>query len=653
MELPVLSTPRKLDEPAVPCSPAQLSSEGLSSPPRSSPEAASPSAHASNEVLPITTSTTSPSSVTPSATSILASSVPSEKPPPQRKPRRKPKDSATSSLSRTSQSNSQITLNTASTVAVEAPPKPKRIRKPKDPNAPPAQRRKKNSAPNKSGENVVDSKLNAARTLPSQLSEPMLAANAAQVLYSQAKKIEESHGAIQSFFINVPPPTSSPPIQLQAQARTPGQKYDPIRSSSNYDPVRETVVSHETLNTTVSSQNKLNTSSQGTSSKSISNVIDFQNQKPSSTPTNVPSFFSQKQTRIPLCNAPSVPITPESNETGALSDLINPDPPKPIVSAPIPKKSDPIVPLNLSKKSNVNVIGSSLSPKSIKLRDPKEISNNISPTPPPLPGSGNESNDVTEYRAPTVILSIPINGEVNKYVNFTRLAEQQYGWDALHPRLAAQRDRLARVAAAGAALERSGSNKDSGDEMSLDSEAEGSNAEMGGMSDGRPGADCVKKVPKKRKMREDEYDKDDGFVDDTELLWEEQAAASNDGFFVYSGPLIPEGEKAGIDAKSDSVTKRGRGRGTRGGVARSSGTRASAANTTTAARNNLPATGPGSRGGTGVRKPRVTKAERARIEQEKLAREKSVHPSTQSSSSNITVLANPPTDGDVPMLLSQ
>jgi hypothetical protein len=99
-------------------------------------------------------------------------------------------------------------------------------------------------------------------------------------------------------------------------------------------------------------------------------------------------------------------------------------------------------------------------------------------------------------------------------------------------------------------LERNGSNKDSGDEMSLDSEAEGSNIEMGGMSDGRTGTDGgAKKVPRKRKMKEDEYDKDDGFVDDSELLWEEQAAAANDGFFVYSGPLVPEGEKPALDLR--------------------------------------------------------------------------------------------------------
>lgn len=165
-------------------------------------------------------------------------------------------------------------------------------------------------------------------------------------------------------------------------------------------------------------------------------------------------------------------------------------------------------------------------------------------------GGLGQPNDGTEFRAPTVVLSIPMSGETNKYINFTKLAEEQYGWDALHPRLAAQRDRLARVAAAGAALERNGSNRESGDEMSLDSEGEGSNIEMGGMSDGRTGTDGgAKKVPRKRKMKEDEYDKDDGFVDDSELLWEEQAAAANDGFFVYSGPLVPEGEKPTLDTR--------------------------------------------------------------------------------------------------------
>ena len=197
-------------------------------------------------------------------------------------------------------------------------------------------------------------------------------------------------------------------------------------------------------------------------------------------------------------------------------------------------------------------------------------------TPLPLPPGngllssalfGGPANDSTgpEKTAPTVILHVPLNGEINKYVNFARMAEERYGFNALHPRLAAQRERLARVAAAGAAIENA--NKQggastgsgmSGDEMSVDlSDNEGgggdSNVEMGGVG----GADCgsdlpggeeVKKAaPKKRRMKEDEYDKGDPFVDDSELAWEEQAAASKDGFFVYSGPLVPEGEKPSVE----------------------------------------------------------------------------------------------------------
>ena len=140
------------------------------------------------------------------------------------------------------------------------------------------------------------------------------------------------------------------------------------------------------------------------------------------------------------------------------------------------------------------------------------------------------------------------------------MAEERYGFNALHPRLAAQRERLARVAAAGALLEKvssnggglSGSGGASADEMSVElsegeGEADNSNIEMGGMgTDGAKEGTTLK--PKlKRKMKEDNYDKEDPFVDDSELAWEEQAAASKDGFFVYSGPLVPEGEKPQVE----------------------------------------------------------------------------------------------------------
>lgn len=136
-----------------------------------------------------------------------------------------------------------------------------------------------------------------------------------------------------------------------------------------------------------------------------------------------------------------------------------------------------------------------------------------------------------------------MGGETNKYINFARLAEERYGFDALHPRLAAQRERLARIAAAGAALEK-GSGSGSADEMSVDLSEGESNVEMGGL-DGGSAAEGAK--PAKKRPKADQYNKDDPFIDDSELLWEEQAAASKDGFFVYSGPLVPEGERPQIE----------------------------------------------------------------------------------------------------------
>jgi hypothetical protein len=299
-------------------------------------------------------------------------------------------------------------------------------------------------------------------------------------------------------------------------------------------------------------------------SPSISSLVDPPNQALTSPSIAAQSFFNQQQqARFHRDEGhTSVPPSPTVNRLApsAIVESSTPKPPTPV--AMVAKKQDIAPapgPSTISKKAmgsgSTATSSAAASPKPHKpkeLKEPKELY----PTPPPLPGSGlmqlggAGASDGAEFRAPTVILTIPMNGEVNKYINFTRLAEERYGWDALHPRLAAQRDRLARVAAAGAALERNGSNKDSGDEMSLDSEAEGSNIEMGGMSDGRTGTDGgAKKVPRKRKMKEDEYDKDDGFVDDSELLWEEQAAAANDGFFVYSGPLVPEGEKPALDPR--------------------------------------------------------------------------------------------------------
>lgn len=350
--------------------------------------------------------------------------------------------------------------------------------------------------------------------------------------------------------------------QSQNSTRTSGQNYDPIRS--NYDPVRETLVSHNSYNNSQGSPIPPQVTNRASASPSISSLVDPPNQ-PLTSPS-AHSFLMHQQRQHDGHN--SLPASPVINRLG-LSTAPDPNSPRAfaptptLTTQPMPAPTPPSAPIVLSqkdsqlyngnstKKNTTNGISGTSTPKpSVKGKEKEKET--VLFTPPPLPGSGPMQlggNDGSETRAPTIVLDVPLNdGEVNVYVNFARMAEEAYGWDALHPRLAAQRDRLARVAAAGAALERNGSSKESGDEMSLDSEGEGSNVEMGGMSDGRIGTDGgTRKAKPKRKTKEDEYDKDDGFVDDSEMLWEQQAAAANDGFFVYSGPLVREGEKPTLD----------------------------------------------------------------------------------------------------------
>lgn len=492
------------------------------------------------------------------------------------------------------------------------PPKVKRIRKPKNPNAPPAPRRKKNVTPAKTSSPCTELKATTTMSMQPSFSEPILPSHAVPIHSLQIGKSEEPQMPVQSFFNSAPPPGSlTQNTRTSGQNYDPirSSNYDPIRETVVNHTTQnkpQSLPSNPSTNNfpsaTPSISNLVDSKSQSLPTMSPA-VQSFFNQHPPKLPlcggpplpasqicnnidasSTLSSHEKRKLSAPAAMSKKSDGVMSSSSLSRKLDTAVNtsslskkPDAvvsssslskrPEPVVSSSsLSKKPDPaMTSSSMSKKNNnANMLSTSSSPKPTKPKEPKEPKepkdtketkesreNNetINVIPPPLPGSGNETGNGTEYRAPTVILTIPIFGEVNKYVNFTRLAEQRYGWDALHPRLAAQRDRLARIAAAGAALERNGSSKDSGDEMSLDSEGEGSNVEMGGMSDGRTGADCAKKVPKKRKMREDEYDKDDGFVDDTELLWEEQAAASNDGFFVYSGPLIPEGDKASLDGK--------------------------------------------------------------------------------------------------------
>lgn len=214
---------------------------------------------------------------------------------------------------------------------------------------------------------------------------------------------------------------------------------------------------------------------------------------------------------------------------------------------------------------------------------------------------------------------IPLNPQGGNTVNIAQEIIKKYGQDAINPRAAAHRAQLLRLAAQQSKME-----GNTTDDMSVDlmSDVEGdSNVEMGGMDSG---ADAAEKPKRKRRAKQEEYDKEDDFIDDTELAWQEQAAVAKDGFFVYSGPLVPEGQQAQVESSAPTRGGRGRGRGRGRGATTAGTTHAGLAEKKTEGSSTRG--GKGSRGGgrgTGVtRKPRMTKADRERMEADKQERER-------------------------------
>ena len=262
---------------------------------------------------------------------------------------------------------------------------------------------------------------------------------------------------------------------------------------------------------------------------------------------------------------------------------------------------------------------------------------------------GKEANSASTDQAPNIILHVDLKGRNNVVINFARMAEEKYGFEALYPRLAKNRARLAKVAEAGDALEKAAnggklggtSAEESGDDdMSVDIDRDSDNdgdIAMSGLNGGT-GANSEtdgKGTKRKRRKKAEEYDQDgmsqrnaswgvfanraflDDFVDDSELAWEQQASVSKDGYFVYCGPLVPETKESATD-RAGGESKRGRGRGRGGGP----GSRGGRGGTAVGGDTGSGRGGGTVRGTTATRKPRVTKAGRANMDREKQEREK-------------------------------
>ncbi|KAK9320124.1 hypothetical protein V1517DRAFT_330401 [Lipomyces orientalis] len=187
------------------------------------------------------------------------------------------------------------------------------------------------------------------------------------------------------------------------------------------------------------------------------------------------------------------------------------------------------------------------------------------------PGGAHKRN---QDDAPTICLHVPLNGKSNVVVNFAKLAEDKYGWESLHPRIASTAAEL---------FDEDGADADESDDSGGDDDEkpggdDDEKPEGAGDESGNAGS-TIKKPVKRRRTdgKYGRYDINDPFIDDSELLFEEQAASTKDGFFVFSGPLIADQDQVRIERADGTIKRPGRGRGGRGGGIGRGGKRAAAA----------------------------------------------------------------------------
>lgn len=493
-----------------------------------------------------------------------------------------------------------------SAVTPDGETKPKRQRKPKDPNAPPVKRKKKNDG----------SSVNASAPTPNLAPQPV-AAHTAPGLPSFG--FGPTAAPQQTSLQHAPTPT---PLSAFVQLGKAAASAELANGTSNHgtvQPHNRSISQARAVFDPIRSASMENARLTGTSTPPSTSTYQSPNQpRQLSTITIEPPIHGMATAMLrqtPTPTPPTRPVTTEPKRQTPSKLAPGPSPtPTPTVST---KKV-----IQLDGPSTEKAPGKPVAKDKPKSRSasPKPVPRKKA-TPPMLPGNGllsgadfgkkadSEPKQYAQVPNDCIVIEVPITGKTNNYVNFLKEVENKYGFDVAHPRIAEHRRRMAQMAAAGAAIE---STTGTADEMSLDqSSAEDSDVEMGGAHGEESGTATDAKKKRASGKRGDKYNLEDDFIDDTELAWTEQALASKDGYFVWSGPLVQEGDTPSVE-RADGTTKRGRGRG-RGGTTRGGGS----------GRGGKAETGEKkTRTNTVPRKPRMKKSEKEALDKEKLDREK-------------------------------
>ncbi|KAI4627433.1 uncharacterized protein J4E87_003996 [Alternaria ethzedia] len=572
----------------------------LSSPPHSPEGTPTATVRAAAGGVGVGTSTPTPANASPAPRGLTANGQPRKKP----GPKPKAKDPS----------------------APEPEKKTRKPRKsePKDPNAAPAPRKRRTKASLEAqaqpAAQVVDEKppvqlspipqTGPSESVPAlQAEQPPAVAQPTRVLSNPEPTL---HSNPNLSHISVAPSTPRP--------SSSGQRYDPIRgdtfeskpqppASAPPPPVSPPINHRASASPSITSL----IDPPSASNSFYSHPAKLQQQASITSAPVSPAAFSTR----PASVLPSQDYSPQLQQQQPQTSLQNQPQPYPTASSgptPMDIDTEPSKPASVPMAKENSTNSGTLSQSNAPTPPAKTVRQKEAP--PPLPsGSGllsgtpfgpvANANGTSETQGTNIYLTFDLKGRENVTINFAQEVERKYGFAALHPRIAARKERQRQITAAGAALERAAGGG-SNDDQSVDLSENESNVEMGGMDDETSAKENGGK--KRRKRKQEDYDKEDDFIDDTELAWEQQALMAKDGFFVYSGPLVTE-EKPTVE-RADGTVRRGRGRG-RGGTVRGDAS----------GRGRGRGGGPGSRGGSTVRKPRVTKADRAQMEQEKAARE--------------------------------
>ncbi|KAI4793301.1 HPC2-domain-containing protein, partial [Aureobasidium sp. EXF-8845] len=399
--------------------------------------------------------------------------------------------------------------------------KPRKPREPKDPNVPAAGSRKKQKTDSSATSTPTANRQPTLGDLVGKFQTPLPPTPSAQQTPPvQIMKSEE-----------IKPVVAAPP-PAPARPASSGQRYDPIRASMTVDPY-STPAHTSTASLQVSPP-----AHRASASPAIASLMNPA--APSDTLMSPPVLASAPaQVKSPAVSAampppPSVNRQPEVQL--ASTTPVNNAPQT--ISHPAPLVMDDAMDVDTHDEQTPAQPIAKLADKEKEKESQKPaVKSTAAPAPkakrasPPAPtGSGLLSGSdlfggpsaVTEdhkRHGVNIDIDIPLNPAGNNTINIAQEILKKYGKNAINPRAAAHRERLLQVAAAANRLE-----PGTGDDISVDlnSEAENdSNVEMGGMEEEKKGED----EPKKRRRRKvEDYDKEDDFIDDTELAWEEGAA---------------------------------------------------------------------------------------------------------------------------------